>query len=97
MKSNKATGYDKLPVDVLKLSANNISHCLARIVNSSFEQAVLPIIWKIAKISLIFKEASDNNRDNCRPISLLPVLVNVCERVADNQVKDYGKNHQTLK
>ena len=50
MKPNKATGYDKLPVNILKLSASSISKCLATIVNSSFEQGIFPKLWRIAKI-----------------------------------------------
>ena len=50
MKPNKATGYDKLFVNVLKLSANNISQCLATIMNNCFEQGMFPKIWKTNKI-----------------------------------------------
>ena len=96
MKPNKATGYDKLPVNILKLSASSISKCLATIVNSSFEQGIFPKLWKIAKISPIFKGAPANDRDNYSPISVLSALAKVCERVANNQVKDYGENHRTL-
>ena len=51
MKPNKATGYDKLPVNILKLSASSISKCLATIVNSSFEQGIFPKLWKIGRSS----------------------------------------------
>ena len=96
MKPNKATGYDELSVNILKLSAINISKCLATIVNSSFEQGIFPKLWKIAKISPIFKGAPANDRDNYSPISVLSALAKECDRVADNQVKDYGENHRTL-
>ena len=51
MKPNRAIGYDELSVNILKLSAINISKCLATIVNSSFEQGIFPKLWKNVKIS----------------------------------------------
>ena len=37
IKLNKATGHDKIPAKVLKITAKNISQSLAEIVNSSLK------------------------------------------------------------
>ena len=97
MKPNRAIGYDELSVNILKLSAINISKCLATIVNSSLNRVYFPSYGKMEKSHQIFKGAPVNDRDNYRPISVLSALAKVYEGVADNQVKDYGENHRTLK
>ena len=98
LKLNKATAYDHLPVNILKVSASRISKHLAAIINSSFELGIFPSVWKIAKVSPILKGTPPaNDCDNYRPTSVLPSLAKVCECVADNQVKGYGKDHRTLK
>jgi hypothetical protein len=71
---NKATGNDNIPAKILKISSNYISQSLSCIVNSSLETGVFPNRWKIAKISSIFKGNIATNRDNYRPISILPCL-----------------------
>jgi hypothetical protein len=70
----KATGNDNIPAKIPKTSSNCISHSLSCMVNSSLETGVFPNTWKIAKISSIFKGNIATNRDNYRPISILPCL-----------------------
>jgi hypothetical protein len=58
---------------ILKISSNCISQSLSCIVNSSLETGVFPNRWKIAKANIA------TNRDDYRPISILPCLSKICE------------------
>ena len=80
MSSTKATGLDKVPVRLLKLCANEIADSLTSIINLSFETATFPDIWKIARVTPIYKSGDKSLQLNYRPISVLPVISKICER-----------------
>jgi len=46
-------------------------------------------VWKLAEVKPIPKEGDHEIANNNRPISLLPILLKVCERVVHNQLMDY--------
>ena len=48
-----------------------------------------PSIWKKAEVLPVLKEGDHEKAENNRPISLLTVLSNVCERSALNQLMPY--------
>ena len=72
--STKATGDDKVPVRLLKLCVNEVADSLTRIVNLSFETATFLDIWKIARVTPIYKSGDKSVQLNYRPISVLPVI-----------------------
>ena len=74
MSSTKAKGDDKVPVRLLKLCVNEVADSLTRIVNLSFETATFPDIWKIARVTPIYKSGDKSVRLNYRPILVLPVI-----------------------
>ena len=78
------------------MSARDISQSLSCIVNSSLETGIFPNKWKTAIISSIFKGNLKTNRDNYRPISILPCLSKVCESCVNNQMQDHDKEFQTF-
>ncbi|CAB4039843.1 Hypothetical predicted protein, partial [Paramuricea clavata] len=90
MPNNKAPGSDKIPIRVIKDCIVPILPVITSIINTSLTTSAYPIVWKIAEVTPIPKgkdhpEVANNNR----PISLLPVLSKVCERVAYNQFVEY--------
>ena len=80
MSSTKATGDDKVPVKLLKLCVNEVADSLTSIVNLSFETATFPDIWKIARVTPIYKSGDKSVQLNYRPISVLPVISKIYER-----------------
>ena len=96
MPSNKAPGIDKIPIRVIKDCLNPIVHPMTSIVNASFQNCVFPLKWKTAEVTPIPKEGDHEQASNNRPISLLPVLSKVCERVVHNQLTSYLQLNDTL-
>ena len=96
MPSNKAPGIDKIPIRVIKDCLNPIVHPITSIVNASFQNCVFPSKWKTAEVTPILKEGDHEQANNNRPISLLPVLSKVCERVVHNQLTSYLQSNDTL-
>ena len=66
---------------MLKDAATIITKPLAYIINLSLQSGSVPIEWKAAKIIPLFKSGSMVELDNYRPISILPVLSKILERI----------------
>ena len=89
MPSNKASGIDNIPIRAVKDCIAPILPTITSIVNSSLAFSTLPSSWKIAEAVPIPKDGDHEQANNNRPISLLPVLSKICERVAHNQFNSY--------
>ena len=93
--ANKAPGYDKISARVLKDSCESIAPVISRLVNNSFKMAAFPKAWKIAEVIPIPKEGNSEEPAN-RPISLLPILSKVSERLAHKQFVEFLTMHDKL-
>ena len=89
MASSKAPGIDKIPIRVIKDCLPSILPSLTSITNATFESDTFPVAWKTAEVTPIPKVGDHEIPNNNRPISLLPVLSKVCERVAHDQFMSY--------
>ena len=69
---------------------------LTRIVNESLSQGTVPSEWKYAKITPLFKKGLSTNMDNYRPISVLPVVSKVLERIVHHQLHSFLSEHKLL-
>ena len=79
---NKAPGIDKTPIRVIKDCLPIISPWITSIINNSLVNSTFPSNWKISEKIPIPKEGDHELAKNNRPISPLPFLSKVCERVA---------------
>lgn len=96
LKRSKATGFDDLPPNLIKDSAEMISKPMAFIVNFSLKTGVMPTEWKIALIKPLHKSGEGANPDNYRPISILPVLSKIMEKAVHNQLSEYLESNNLL-
>ena len=88
-KTKKTSGH--VPVDMLKLSAN---HCCKEItfhINNAINDSSFPSDLKIADVSPIFKTDDSAIKKNFRPISVLPCLSKIFERVLNTQMVRFMK------
>ena len=86
---NKSSDMNKITIKALKFISNIISIPLAQIINQSFENSHFPNSLKIARITPIFKEGDKNDVNNYRPISVLPIISKIFEKVAYRQLYEY--------
>ena len=82
MPSNKAPGYDRIPVFVIKDCLSYILPALTVLINSFFSNSVFPRAWKKSEVVPHLKDGDHEIPSNNRPISLLPVLSKVTEKIA---------------
>ena len=94
--SNKAPGYDKVSVRVLKDSLPAILPVITSIMNNSSNTKTFARSWKIAEVTPVLKSGYSEEPCNNRPISLLPVLSKVSERLAHRQFVDFLSANKKL-
>ena len=97
LRHKKAHGIDELPPNLLKDVANKISKPSAFIINKSLSSGIVPDLWKISKVTPLYKSDSKSDFSNYRPISVLPCLSKVLEQVVHRQFSNYLKEHYLLK
>ena len=73
-----------------------MSRPLSLITNQSFRTGIFPDKLKIYKITPLFKKGDELIVDNYRPISVLPVLSKIFEKIAFAQLYDYINENRLL-
>ena len=89
LKSKSSSGHDGLSSIQLKYISDDIITVLTHIINQSLCTGIFPSTLKIAKITPIYKKGDPHLTDNYRPISLLPVMSKIFEKVVFIQLYDY--------
>lgn len=95
LKSNSC-GYDKITVHMLKLCLPVILNYLTHVINVCLENGYFPEIWKEALVIPIPKNNNPSALSDLRPISLLPVLAKVLEKIIRAQMAAYLDKHKIL-
>lgn len=95
IKSN-AEGCDGINIKLLKLIIEHILPSLTHIFNFSFSSGVFPDIWKHARIRPLAKVMTPTGVGDYRPISILPALSKVAEKLVCTQLTRYLSNHNLL-
>ena len=85
----KAAGIDEITPDLLRLCASGIAESLSALFNKSFASSKFPSQWKKALVVPIFKKGDKCSPGNYRPMSLLPAISKVLERVVHNKLSDF--------
>ena len=69
---------------------------LLNIINCSLETGLVPTAWKHALVTAIPKSATADSSQPCntRPISMLPSVMKIVERVVQCQVTEYFEEHE---
>ena len=70
---SKATGVDGVSARILKIAAPAIVPSLAKLINICIASGTFLTPWKQAKVTPINKQKSKSDKNNYRPISVLPV------------------------
>ena len=86
VKTAKSFGVDNILSFFLKLALPSIENSLALLFNTYIETSVFPDLWKIASITPILKEGDKVDKSNYRPISVLPIIARLFEKLVANQV-----------
>ncbi|CAB4039588.1 Hypothetical predicted protein, partial [Paramuricea clavata] len=89
LKVETSPGPDNIPARILKVCATELAPSISYLLNKSFSMGMLPIEWKTANITPIFKKGSKNSRENYRQISLTGIICKIGEKVVRSRVLDF--------
>ena len=96
LKQEKASGLDNFSSGLLKNAALVLTKPLTFIINLSLETGVVPRECKVAKEIPLYKSGSLAEIDNYRPISILPTLSKILEKIVHQQLMAHLECHILL-
>lgn len=92
----KATGPDNIPMRVLKENQDTLLPLLTKMTNNIIHSSIFPDNLKIARVKPVFKKGQTTDPNNYRPISILPALSKIIEKVLSKQIYNYFETHNLL-
>ena len=93
---SSSPGMDGIHPMLLKSCAHAVVLPLTLIFQKSLMTAELPYLWKVSKISPIFKSGTKYCPLNYRPVSLTSVSCKVMERLLAAHINEYLEQNQLL-
>ena len=92
----KACGYDNIDPYVIQQVIPQIATQLAHIFNRSFVTGIAPSKLKIAKVIPIYKNENPELFANYRPISILPSISKILERLMYTRLHNFLADHNII-
>jgi len=96
LKFSKAKDIFNWDSTFLKNNIHSLSTPITHLVNLSVKQSIFPNSWKDAVLVPIFKAGELTDVANYRPISILPVISKITEKVVTEQLTDFLNSEQIL-
>lgn len=91
-----ARGHDDISIDMLKLTLPKSLAVITHLINLSIESQIFPNKWKHALVIPLPKQESVQSYKDLRPISILPILSKILERIVQTQLSKYFKEYNIL-
>ena len=96
IKLNKSTGLDKISNKLLKAAGQSICETLLYIFNLILETGIFPEDLKQAKVTPVFKADNKSDCGNYRPISVIPAIAKILEKLISDQLIEYLNNNNII-
>ena len=90
LNNKKASPIYSIPARVLKDSPSMFADVLKKCFNNSLDECTFPTILKAGDVSTIHKKDDVNRKQNYRPITILPSVSEIYERLIENQIKPFS-------
>lgn len=86
---NTSTGIDGISTKVIKCISPMLVEDLTKCINKCIEEGSFPDTLKLATVTAIHKAGSKTDPNNYRPISVLPVISKIFEKILYNRLETY--------
>ena len=96
LNETNAVGSDDIGFKFLKDSFIILAFYITIILNTSIVTGVCPSLWKHALVLPFFKSGDPNEVTNFRPISILPILSKLLEKIIANQLSEFLENNNII-
>ena len=94
--TNKASGHDSISAQILQWCMPYISNFLTIIFNKCVERGVYPSTLKLAKVTALHKSGEKYNADNYHPISILPQINKVFEKLIHKRLVSFLTKYKII-
>ena len=85
----KATAFDDIPAKMLSKSSDIVSPFIAKIYENAQNDCIFPDPLKTGNVTPVHKKGDRTNKENYRPVSILPTVSKVFERNMYYQIYAY--------
>ena len=92
----KSAGWDGVSPRVIKAVATELAGPLSRLLNYCMREGHYPENFKVARVVPVFKAEDPTQFSNYRPVSVLPVLSQVFERVLYSRLIKFLDEHEVI-
>ena len=96
LSDKKASGYDSISNVVLKNTRNVVAPYIVALFNTCMTSGVFPQSFKKAQVVPLFKGGEKFNRSCYRPISLLPAIGKLLEKVVSIRTTEFLNDNNVL-
>ena len=93
----KGGGLDDIPTKLLKLNNDIISEPISAAYNNSLSSLIFPTKLKQANITPVHKKDESTNKENYRPVSILPVISKIYEKRLYSEIYVYMEQYLSAK
>jgi len=93
---NKKCGTDAIPTHVWKHCCDLVAMIVSKLFNKSLDTGTFPSVLKIAQVIPIHKSGAKTNICNYRPVSLLPTLSKLFEKLMNIRFSHYIESNKIL-
>ena len=89
----KTTTHKNIPPKILKSSYEAIVNILHRLFNKAITESVFPDNLKLDGVTPVFKKDDLFDKNNYTPVSFLPTISKIYEKLMQSQINNYIINH----
>ena len=92
LNAKKSSTFKNIPAKILKISRNSCSETLKALFNKTVLTGTFPNELKLGNVTPVFKKKNPLKSKNYRPVSVLPVVSKIFERIMHKQMSLYVDN-----
>ena len=86
--SSKVVLENNIPVNLNKGNSDLFGEITCKYFNESLEKSNFPDCLKLSNATPCFKKGTRTSKNNCRPVSILPILSKLFERLISRQLSE---------
>ena len=89
LKKKRSSGHDNISSHLLKQLQFSLKAPLTTLINKSMTEGIMPDKLKVAKVIPLYKAKERDNMENYRPISILPAMSKVYEKIIFKRIYSF--------
>jgi len=96
LKSKNSSGHDNITSKLLKHLNDELKSPICDLINKSINSGIFPDVYKLAEVVPIYKSKNKEETNNYRPISLLPTISKILEKIIHKRVYKFLQKNKIL-